>query len=143
MIIKNILLLTFTINFFILFQHFTFFNNKIDIFLGLRRCVLLFNRIVITPWNQECTGTMQYLNTCSKEIYPFICYYKRENVVCSKYFFVQSTLPFFANCLLKNCYNNKSKLLFRFGQGKWIGEEVCIVPKRFKCSFAWTLSKQE
>ena len=27
-----------------------------------------------------------YLKTCSKEIYSFICYYKKEKEVCSKYF---------------------------------------------------------
>ena len=27
-----------------------------------------------------------YLNTYSKEIYSFICYYKKEKDVCSKYF---------------------------------------------------------
>ena len=46
---KNILLLTFTINFFILFQLFTFVDNKIYIFQALRRYVLLFGWVVITP----------------------------------------------------------------------------------------------
>ena len=39
---------TFTINLFILLQHFTFFNNS-DIFQISGRCVLLFGRVVITP----------------------------------------------------------------------------------------------
>ena len=46
---KKILLPIFTINIFIVFQHFTFFNNKIDVIQALRRCVLLFDRVVITP----------------------------------------------------------------------------------------------
>ena len=53
MITKNILLFTFIINLFILLQHFTFFNNEIDIFQGLRRCVLLFDMAVITSWDEE------------------------------------------------------------------------------------------
>ena len=56
MITKNNLLLTFTINLFILFQHLTFFNNfnnKIDLIQALRRCVLVFDRVVIAPWHQE------------------------------------------------------------------------------------------
>ena len=50
---KNNLLLTFTINLFILFQHFTFFNNKINIIQALRRCVLVIERVAIAPWHQE------------------------------------------------------------------------------------------
>ena len=54
------------------------------------------------------------LNACIKQIYSFICYYKKEKEVCSKCF---------GNCLSKKCIkDNKSKLLFCFGQGKWIGE---------------------
>ena len=48
MITKIIFLLTFTINFFIFIQYFTLFNNKIDTFQALRRCVLLFDRVAIT-----------------------------------------------------------------------------------------------
>ena len=82
-----------------------------------------------------------YVNSC-KEIYSFICYYKKEEELYSKkfysiYFVVVHKL------LLKKCINNiKSKLLFLFEQEKCI-EEVYIVPKRFKCSFARPLSHQE
>ena len=42
-----------------------------------------------------------------------------------KIFFIQNILSFFANCLSKKCVNdNKGKLLFHFGQGKWIGKGV-------------------
>ena len=65
-ITKNILL-TSTIIFFILFQYFTFFNNKIDVCQALRRYVLLFGRVVIIPWNQEnALGSMQFSVVNSK-----------------------------------------------------------------------------
>ena len=45
------------------------------------------------------------LNSCSKKIYSFICYYKKEKQNCLKIFFIQSILSFFANWLSKNCIN--------------------------------------
>ena len=48
----------------------------------------------------------------------------------SEIFFIQSILSFFARCSSKKCINNnKSKLLFRFGQGKWIAEGVYCAKK--------------
>ena len=44
---------SFTTNFFILFQHFIFFNNNTDLYQAFRRCVLLFDKVAITPRNQE------------------------------------------------------------------------------------------
>ena len=82
-----------------------------------------------------------YVNSC-KEIYSFICYYKKEEEVYSKKFY---SIYFVAvhKLLLKKCINNiKSKLLFLFEQEKCI-EEVYIVSKRFKSSFARHPSYQE
>ena len=42
---------------------------------------------------------------------------------------MQNILSFFANCLSKKCISdNKGKLLFRFGQGKWIDHSPRKVP---------------
>ena len=43
-----------------------------------------------------------YLNACSKEIYSFICYYKEEKEVCSKYFLFKILCSFSRTICQKN-----------------------------------------
>ena len=50
--------------------------------------------------------------------YPLLFYFELDLNMCSKKYFIV-----FRKMLAKKCINNnKSKLLFRFGQSKWIGE---------------------
>ena len=70
-----------------------------------------------------------YLNTYSKEIYSFICYYKKEKEVCSKYFYSKYFVVSRRLLVKKSINDNKSKLLFCFGQGKWIGKGVYYAKK--------------
>ena len=43
-----------------------------------------------------------YLNTCSKKIYSFICYYKKEKEFCSKYFLFKVFCRFLQTARQKN-----------------------------------------
>ena len=51
------------------------------------------------------------------------------NLSCEEVYSLISILSFFANCFSKKCINdNTSKLLFPFGQAKWIGQCVYFAP---------------
>ena len=69
------------------------------------------------------------LSKGSKNLFINLLLSKRKRSLF-KIFFIQNILPCFANCLPKKCIDdNKSKLVFRFGQSKWIGEGVYCAKK--------------
>ena len=81
-----------------------------------------------------------YLNTCIKEIYSFICYYKKEDEVCSRYFLFKVFCRFSETACQKNVLIiTKLNYCFVLGKTNGLGK-VNIVPKRFKCSFFQSLS---
>ena len=70
-----------------------------------------------------------YLNTSSKEIYSFICYYKEEKEVCSKYFLFKEFCRFSQTA----CQENVSvitKVSYCFALGP---ENVSVITKVSYC----------
>ena len=71
-----------------------------------------------------------YLNTWKKEIYSFICYYKKEKEAFLKYFLFKVFCCFLQTACQNKCISDtNSKLLLCFGQAKCIGEGVSYARK--------------